>query len=101
MEAGEIACDFVLERLRARSGPRLLQAPRKEPLRCASDHPAAQLIAQRRLKFLPETAARALVAWASRDRDVDLLRQVPAPRHVLALQACRRRCVSLLDEGIT
>jgi hypothetical protein len=100
-EAGEIACAFVVERLRERSGWRLLQAPRKRPLPCKSKHPAARLLAEKNLKNLPESAARGLVAWASRERDVDLLREVPAPRHVLALQARRRRCVSLLDDTLT
>jgi hypothetical protein len=99
VRAGEVACAFVVEHLHARSGRRLLQAPRPKPLACDAAHPCARLIAERNLRCLPETAARALVAWASDARDVDLLRRVPHPRHVLALQAKRRRCVSLLDEG--
>jgi hypothetical protein len=99
--AGEIACAFVVERLRERAGPRLLQAPRRTPLPCSSKHPAAELLARRNLRCLPESAARALVAWASCDRDVDLLRRVPTPRDVLALQARRRRCVSLLSDAET
>jgi hypothetical protein len=40
-----------------------------------------------------------LVAWSRGERDVELLTHVPAPRHVLALQAEGRRCVSLLPDG--
>ncbi len=99
LRAGEVACAFVVEHLRARSGHRLLQAPRGEPLACDAAHPLARLIAEHNLRCLPESGARALVAWASDARDVDLLRRVPLPRDVLALQARRRRCVSLLDEA--
>jgi hypothetical protein len=96
---GDIACAFVLEAARRAAGPRWNQGRRPTPLACASDEPAAQIVASVRLHRVDEPAARALVGWASGERPAELLREKPSAAFVLALQARGRRCVSLLAEG--
>jgi hypothetical protein len=65
-------------------------------MRCRSAIPEVRLLAERRLRGLPASAASAVVAWADGERPAELWLTIPTPREVLALSARGRRCVSLL-----
>jgi hypothetical protein len=95
----EQACEFVIARVKAQSGHRYHQGPRRPPLVCASRAPAIRFFAEQRLHKIPVAVARALVAW-SNGFPVDLMTTIPSPARVLALQAEGRRCVSLLPDGV-
>ena len=96
--AAVTACRYVLGHGRVVHGERWFQGPRHPPLRCHTTVPEVRLFAERRLRELPEAAARSLVAWAEGLRPVELYFRPLAAHEVLALSARGRRCVSLLDE---
>ena len=54
-------------------------------------------MAERRLRGVPDEAARALCGWADGTRKAELWPNMPTPRELLALSARGWRCVSLLD----
>jgi hypothetical protein len=97
--SAEQACEFVIARVKAQSGHRYHQGPRRPPLACGSHAPAVRFLAEQRLHKIPVAVARALVAWSA-GFPVDLLTTIPSPARVLALQAEGRRCVSLLPDGV-
>ena len=95
----ERACEFLLTQVERRSGHRAYQGARRPALDCRSTAPLVRLVAEQRLHRVPVSVARALLAWAD-GFPVILLRRVPPPAEVLALQAKGQRCVSLLsDDG--
>src|SRR5262249_49275756 len=97
--AAEQACEFVIARVKAQSGHRYHQGPRRPPLFSRSQAPAIRFLAEHRLHRVPVAVARALVAWGD-GFPVELLTSVPSATHVLELQSEGRRCVSLLPEGV-
>ncbi len=94
----EVACAFLLSRVRAKAGSRWRQGERKPPLPCDGLAPAVRVIAESRLSQVVEPVARALVGWGRGERVVELRFDVPAASHVLSLQARGARCVSLLAD---
>jgi hypothetical protein len=94
----ERACAFVIAKVRASSGRLFHQGARVPPLVTRSASEVVHFIARQRIHRVPTTVVRALVAWAD-GFPVQLLRHVPPPAAVLALQAEGRRCVSLLPDG--
>lgn len=97
----ELACTYVASRVHRATGSRWLQADRRPALAVASASPAVRLFASRELCRVPRAVPAALCAWSNGARPVDLLFRVPTPRELLRLQARGRRCVSLLDEGVS
>ena len=97
----ELACTYVAERVHRARGSRWLQADRRPALPVASTSPAVRLFAERELCRVPRAVPAALCAWSDGARPVDLLFRVPTPRELLRLQARGRRCVSLLDAGVS
>src|SRR5262245_4824990 len=57
----ELACAYILDRVRARAGRRWLQAARNPPLPCASASPWVRLFAERELYRIPRAVHDALV----------------------------------------
>lgn len=100
MSGAELACIYIAERVRLRSGARFLQAERRPPLPSTSPSPWIRLFAEHELYRIPSAVPQALLAWAEGSRPVDLLFHVPSPGDVLAVQARGRRIVSLLEDGI-
>ena len=99
MLAPVLACRYVAGRVRAAAGRRWLEGLRHPSLPCRSTVPEVRLFAERRLRGVPEPAARALVGWGDGLYDGELRFDVPAPADVLALLARGRRCVSLLNRA--
>lgn len=97
----ELACTYVAERVHRAAGSRWLQADRRPPHPVASPAPAVRLFAERELCRVPRAVPTALCAWSDGERPVDLLFRVPTARELLRLQARGRRCVSLLDDGVS
>ncbi|MEO7094291.1 MAG: hypothetical protein ABI175_13630, partial [Polyangiales bacterium] len=93
---GALACAYVASRMRHRAGSRFVQGRRREPLASRVEGLPVSLFAEHRIFSIPEPVAQALVSWANDERDVELRRDVPPPRRLLALQARGRRCVTLL-----
>jgi hypothetical protein len=97
--AAEQACEFVIAKVRARSGHRYHQGARRPPLPCSSRAPSIRFLAEHRLHRIPVEVARALIAWGD-GFPVEALATVPPALQVLALQAEGRRCVSLLPDDV-
>jgi len=97
----ELACTYLAERVHRARGSRWLQADRRPALPVASTSPAVRLFAERELCRVPRAVPTALCAWSDGARPVDLLFRIPTARELLRLQARGRRCVSLLDEGVS
>lgn len=97
----ELACTYVAARTHRKAGARWLQARRTTPIALASIAPSVRLFADREIWRLPPAVPSALCAWADGARRVDLLFRVPTARELLRLQSIGRRCVSLLDDGIS
>ncbi len=98
----ERASAYLVERVKRSAGTRWAQGAHAPPLALAPSleaAPALATIGRVRLWRVPRHVAAGLVAWAHGARRVELLAAVPTPRHVLALQAEGRRCVSLLPDG--
>jgi hypothetical protein len=96
----ERVCAYLVARVQRAAGPRWAQGEHAPPLGApALAGSGVDTVARRRLWRVPRHVAVGLVAWARGARDVELREDVPTPRHVLGLQAVRRRCVSLLPEG--
>jgi len=92
-----VACEFVAARVRERAGARWLQGARRPPIACDDPSPWVRLLAEQRLREVPDVAARALVLAARGARPLDLLASIPSPRDLLAHQARGRRYASILD----
>jgi hypothetical protein len=92
-----VACRYVIEKVRAGQGRRWLEGVRSPPLPCRSMVPEVRFVAERRMRGVPDEAARALVGWADGARHAVLLGTAPTPRELLALSAHGWRCVSLVD----
>jgi hypothetical protein len=93
----ERICEFVAERARIASGRLFHQGARKPPLACTCSAPLVRFFAEERVHRVSTAVARALVACGD-GFPVEVTTAVPAPRHVLALQARGARCVSLLSD---
>src|SRR5262245_28587620 len=91
------ACRYLIARVRAKSGARWRQGPRRPPLACDSTAAEARLVAERRLCGVPEPAARALTGWVAGRLPAIGIDHAPSPRELLAWTARGRRPVSLLD----
>ncbi|HEX3696601.1 MAG TPA: hypothetical protein VH374_14560 [Polyangia bacterium] len=99
MTDAETAAAFLLERLRAARGPLWDEGAARIASDGTASGPALQVVAARRLRGVPESVARGLLAWDRGQRPVDLCFAVPTAREVLARQARGRRYVCLLDDA--
>ncbi len=97
-ECAAIVASFVIERVRADAGSRFIQGRRTPPLTVETSHADLKLFAERRLRRVPEGAARGLVGWANGRYRAQLFGGMPTARELLALSARGERCVSLLDD---
>jgi hypothetical protein len=97
----ELACAYVIDRVKRASGARWRQGDMRPPIRGSEMPEAVHVVATSRLRCVELAVARGLVAWFEGARDVELRFDVPAAAHVLALQSKGRRCVSLLAEGVS
>ncbi len=97
-EDAERASAYLVDRVRAAAGARWAQGQHAPSLAVVGAGPSLETLARVRLWRVPLHVALGVVAWSHGERDVELLSTVPAPRHVLALQARGRRCVSLLPD---
>jgi hypothetical protein len=100
LAASERACAYLTEHVRRAAGARWLQGARVPPIACDVASEPVRLFATKRLCKIEDAVSKGLVAWAHGRRDVVLLERVPTPREVLALQARRSRCVSILAADV-
>lgn len=104
LDAERVAA-FVAEKTSRAHGVRALQGARRPPLALTSQTLASEsvhvgLVATTRLACFPESAARALVGWATGTRRAVLLTHVPSPLDIVAFQAEGRRCVSIVGDDV-
>jgi hypothetical protein len=95
----ETTAAFLLERVRAARGALWDEGRGRVPAPAPPSGPALRTFVERRVRGVPEAVVRGLLAWDRGERPVDVLSEVPAARHVLALQARGRRCVCLVDDA--
>src|SRR4051794_34277303 len=98
MTDAETTATFLLERVRAARGWLWDEGKSRIPAAAAPSGPALRTFAERRIRGVPDSVARGLLAWDRGERPVDLLLfEIPTARQVLARQARGRRCVCLVD----
>jgi hypothetical protein len=106
--SAERAARYLIERARRLAGAKLCQgawdgafASRAAELeeRLSDECQALKFLTRQRVLRVPRRAVSGLFTWAS-GFSVELREDVPSAAEVLALQACGRRCVSLLPEGV-
>jgi hypothetical protein len=96
----ELAAAYVVTRVGARAGSRLLQGARRPGLRIDGKGPFLETLAATRVRGVSDPVARALVAWALGAAHVHLLFRVPLPIEVLGWQSRGERCVSLVADDV-
>lgn len=99
MTDAEATAAFLLARVQAARGAMWDEGRGRVQPEAPPSGPALRTFAARRVRGVPEDVVRGLFAWDLGQRPVDLLRDVPPARQVLALQARGRRCVGLLDDA--
>ncbi|HTA20842.1 MAG TPA: hypothetical protein VK989_16225 [Polyangia bacterium] len=95
----ETTAAFLLDRVRAARGALWSEGPARVVPAVAPAGPALRVLAERRVRGVPEDVVRGLFAWERGQRPVDLLFEIPTAAGVLARQARGRRCVCLLDDA--
>jgi hypothetical protein len=90
---------FLIERVRAARGRLWDEGAVTSSIMGIPSGPALRVLATRRVRGVPPVVARGLLAWDRGERDVELLRRIPAAREVLGRQARGRRCVSLVEDA--
>ena len=99
MADAERAAAFVIDRVRAARGSLWDEGRSRIDVESPPSGPALAVFARRRVRGVPESVARGLLAWDRGYRPADLLFAVPTAHEVLARQAAGRRCVCLLDDA--
>ena len=107
--SAERAAGYLVEHARRVSGVKLCQGTWDGPFaeraarlgeRLSDDCAALKFLTRTRVRRVPLRAVSGLFAWAA-GLSIELRTDVPSAREVLALQASGRRCVSVLDEGVS
>jgi hypothetical protein len=96
--AVELACHYVADSVRRRSGANWLQGAWRKPIPHPIDAPPlVRFVAQHRIKWIQRAEVQTLVAWARERWPVEVFFGKPDTSEVLALQASGSRCLSIVD----